>query len=312
MGFTLHGYRITRQIGTGAGSRIYLAVHLESNHPVAVKRVIRGSADDDPFLAQVENEFEISSKIDNRHIRRGLELHRVRKMLQVRELVLVMEHVDGLTLESARPNRLDTFLALFQKVATGLHAMHEHGYIHTDIKPNNIMIARGGVVKIIDFGQSCPIGHRKERIQGTPDFIAPEQVRRLQLDRRTDVFNLGATMYWVLTSERYPTALPQGAAGGEFHLVPSTKAVEPIELNDKIPRSLSNLVMECCKDNPDARPVDMTMLISRLDTIRKLWRQQRENMREKLRVVRPGDSNDAPVSSGAIEDNPAGNEDTNG
>ena len=51
-------------------------------------------------------------------------------------------------------------------------------FVHTDIKPNNIMVTESGEVKVIDFGQSCPIGHVKSRIQGTPDYIAPEQVEK--------------------------------------------------------------------------------------------------------------------------------------
>ena len=66
--------------------------------------------------------------------------------------------------------------------------------------------------KIIDLGQSCPIGTTKSRIQGTPDYIAPEQVKRRTLGPRTDVFNLGATMYWALTGKNVPTLIPKKIA----------------------------------------------------------------------------------------------------
>ncbi len=276
------GYRITRQIGTGAGSKIYSAIELKSGQRVAVKHIVRNSSDDERFLTQAETEYSISSTFDHPCLRRSLTIHRVRRLLQVRELVLVMEYVDGLNLEKARPNRLNTFLILFRKIAQGLDAMHEGGHIHTDIKPTNVMIAQGGVVKIIDFGQSCPVNHRKERIQGTPDYIAPEQVRRLTLNHRTDVFNLGATMYWVLTSEKYPTAIRGTDDRGGISLVTSEKPIAPIELNDKIPVSLSQLVMECCREDPGERPADMKQVLARLAVVHKLWMKYRETVRAQL------------------------------
>ncbi|UCE58524.1 MAG: serine/threonine protein kinase [Phycisphaerales bacterium] len=280
----LAGYRVTRQIGTGARSRILLAVELKSGKQVALKHVLRNSADDDPFLVQVEREYEITSKLDHPNLRRGYTLHRIRKRLQTKELVLVMEYVDGLSLEKARPNRLNTFLTIFKKVAAGLHAMHEAGYVHSDMKPTNVMIGKGGVVKIIDFGQASALDQRKERIQGTPDFIAPEQVRRMVLTRRTDVFNVGATMYWLLTSENYPTEIRGTDARGGIALTSPDNPIAPIELNDKIPLSLSKLVMECCNDNPTQRPADMKQLSARLDVVRKLWKKQRAAAHEQLRA----------------------------
>ncbi len=280
--FVFHGYRISRQIGLGAGSRIYLATAVATNTPVAIKRVVRNTPEDERFLQQMENEYKIVSELKSPYIRKVIEIHRVRKHLQLKELIMVMEYVDGLTVEEARPNRLNTFLVLMNHVAEGLHEMHEHGYVHTDIKPNNVMIARGGAVKIIDFGQSCPLGHRKERVQGTPDYIAPEQVRKMPLDRRTDVYNLGAMMYWLLTSERFPTVLNKNADAGQ-HVIVEDKPRSPVEVNDKIPRSLSSLVMECCSDNPDGRPADMMSVVGRLKAIRGQWRKQRASMIEKLR-----------------------------
>ncbi len=214
---------------------------------------------------------------------------------------MVMEYVDGLNLEKARPNRLNTFLTLFHKVAKGLDAMHEAGYLHTDIKPTNVMIAKGGIVKIIDFGQSCLINHRKERIQGTPDYIAPEQVRRLPLDPRTDVFNLGATMYWLLTSEKYPTEIRGTDAHGGINVISPHKPVAPAALNDKIPIALSKLVMACCCEKPAERPADMKQVISRLAVVRKLWKKYRESIRAQRGTA-------LPLSDGALSEQPANEE----
>lgn len=283
----LAGLRLTQGIGTGARSRIYLAVDLKTGQRYAVKRVTRNSAEDDRFLEQAETEYEVSTKVDHPVIRKCFDVHRVRKLLQVKELYLVMEYVPGTGLDRSMPNRLAAFLNLFLRVSEGLVALHQAGYVHTDIKPNNIMIAPGGVVKIIDLGQACPIGHRKDRIQGTPDYIAPEQVERGALTQRTDVFNLGATMYYLLTLKTYPTQVRGADARGGIAIVDKDAPVVPIEINPKIPLALSNLVMDCCREDPSKRPADMTQVQHRLRMIRDIWQRQREEFRRRRAVGQP-------------------------
>jgi len=121
--------------------------------------------------------------------------------------------------------------------------MHRQGLVHCDIKPNNILISPEGSVKIIDLGQSCKFGTIKSRIQGTPDYIAPEQVKRQQISHRTDIFNLGATMYWAMTGKNVPTLISQKADLGLQSDGKNFKA--PHKIYRKIPRKVSKLVPEC-------------------------------------------------------------------
>ncbi|NOT02070.1 MAG: serine/threonine protein kinase [Phycisphaerales bacterium] len=267
----LDGYRYVGQIGVGARSTIAQVVRITSGQYFAVKRVVRRSAEDDAFLRQAENEYAVCARIDHPALRRCFELQRRKKWLRTAELLVIMEFVTGKTLEHARPTDLAETIGVFRRVATGLNALHQAGFVHADIKPNNILLTDKREVKIIDFGQSCPIGHKKDRIQGTPDYIAPEQVRRLPLDRRTDVFNLGATLYWVLTERTYPTAIRQTVRPGSHEVVGATRA--PKELLPAIPAALSTLVMDCCKDNPDERPPDMPRFIARLDVAEQMWQR---------------------------------------
>ena len=123
-------------------------------------------------------------------------------------------------------------------------------------------------IRIIDLGQSCTIGTIKPRIQGTPDYIAPEQVHRKPLSCRTDVFNLGATMYWALTGKYIPTLIPKQAERIEL----ATEAdngppPSPHQLKPRIPVGISNLIMECVKESPEDRPADMPAVIARLDLL---------------------------------------------
>jgi serine/threonine-protein kinase len=264
----LPGYRILKHLGTGAHAVIHLGVQVESGEKVAIKRIVRRGPDDDKFLVQAENEFAIAGSLNHPALRRCLDLIRVRKWLKTRALYLVMEYAEGDTLEHHPPSRLGRVPAMFINVAEGLHAMHLQGYVHTDIKPNNIVLHTHDRVKIIDFGQSCRLGHAKQRVQGTPDYMAPEQVRRQPLDQRTDVFNLGATMYWVVTRRAFSTAMPTQVDKNKLiDLASSRRNPPPEELNPKVHSLLSKLIMRCCEDNPTKRPRDMREVIGSLELV---------------------------------------------
>jgi len=271
-------------LGQGARSTIYQVVEEGTGTVRALKRVTRREGDDDRFIAQVETEYTVSHGIEHANLRHSLVLHRNKKWRQTNEVLLLMEFVPGKTLDQHRPNRLDHFLTIFRRVARGLHALHQHGFIHADMKPNNVIVGPQGIVKVIDFGQSCPIGHKKERIQGTPDYIAPEQVRRSTLDQRTDVFNLGATMYWVLTGANFPTDLPAHLRSG-VEVKKSDRPLSPREINEKFPLALSQLIMDCCKSNPKDRPQNMGQVESRLQLVQKLWRQKIEELKASKRTA---------------------------
>jgi serine/threonine-protein kinase len=105
----------------------------------------------------------------------------------------------------------------------------------------------------------------KPRIQGTPDYIAPEQVKRKPLDQRTDIFNLGATMFWALTGKNVPTLIPQANDISAF--MGQRKFSSPHEMHHRIPIGVSNLVMDCVKEEPLRRPASMDDIISRLDLL---------------------------------------------
>ena len=146
-----------------------------------------------------------------------------------------------------------------------MQAMNEAGFVHADMKPNNIIVDDNGNAKIIDLGQCCPIGTIKKRIQGTPDYIAPEQVRRFPLDARTDVYNFGASLYWTLTGKPIPTIL---AKPGSM-TVPGQNAMAtpPEKLNADVPPLLSRLILDCIRLQPVERPASMREVSMRLGLI---------------------------------------------
>ena len=261
----LEGFSIIKRLGTGARSVIYLAVDEENKRQVALKRALYERPEDTRIFEQMEAEYKVAKAIDHQYIRKCYQLIKIRNFLSVREVLLSMELFDGQTLEDSPGLSLIDVMLVFRMVANGLGAMHRKGYIHCDIKPNNILIGSNGSIKIIDLGQSCRTSTTKARIQGTPDYIAPEQVRRQPLDQRTDVFNLGATMYWALTGKNVPTLIPKKNEALGFAL--PKPVASPNELQSQIPVGISNLVMDCVKDNPAERPLDMDVVISRLDIL---------------------------------------------
>ncbi len=263
------GYNIISKLGDGARSQVYHVVKPGTGEVFALKRVIRDADEDTRFLDQAINEFNISSQFRHPNLRRVYDLKRIRKLFRMTEVQVFMEYVDGVSLDKARPAQIEKTLDILVKVAEGLQAMHDKGFLHADIKPNNILMGYDGSVRIIDFGQCCEIGFRKPRIQGTPDYIAPEQFQRLHLSQQTDVFNFGATLYWALTGRTFPTVLTKRSRKSD-DAVPS-----PADVNPEVPQGLSQLVMECCEYDRDDRPRRIKDVIDRMQTIRLAMPQRK-------------------------------------
>lgn len=259
------GFTIKKRIGNGARSTIYLATDEQTMQDVALKRVILERPEDLRIFEQVETEFKVASKINHPYVRKCYKLKKIRSFFKVTEMLLSMELFDAEPLEESPTLSLVDVLLVFRMVADGLHAMHQHGYVHCDMKPNNILLHKSGIIKIIDLGQSCRIGTVKQRIQGTPDYIAPEQVKRKPLNPCTDVFNLGATMYWALTGLNVPTLIPKKDSVGLP--IPIPKCRSPREIKPQMPADVSDLVMDCVKNDPKERIRNMPEIITRLDNM---------------------------------------------
>lgn len=295
-GSKLAGYSVMAEIGRGAASTIYLVQDPKTRQIWALKHVEKKTAKDQRFLDQSETEAEVASKLDHPNIRRVEKVIKNRSLLNVKELFLVMEYVDGISIEKRPPTSLDETLEIFRHVARALAHMHSRGYVHADMKPNNIVITEDGGVKIIDLGQSCPVGTIKERIQGTPDYIAPEQVHLRPIMPQTDVYNLGASMYWVLTGKHIPTAIPRGdslVGALDDALIERPRPIK--ELRPLLPEPLCDLVMQSVEVDPANRPSNMDMVADRLDLLyAKINAEKR--LREKAAAGElPDDDDTRPI-----------------
>jgi len=264
----LPGYKVLELVGTGAKAHIYRAEDPDGNL-VAIKHVVCDGKGDQSAVRQVTTEHDTASKLNHPNLRRSFDIRFRKKWMRVQEVVLVMEYVEGERLTEYAKN-CDTveLIDKFLQAARGLRAMHQAGLVHADLKPLNILITGDGTVKIIDFGQSCPVGTAKQKIQGTPDFIPPEQVHLKPLDPRCDVFSLGATMYCLLTGHPLKTEMNKHLTEQHAAAQVSRKPLNaPIWEDLEFPVIITKLVEDCCQAEREDRPQDMANVVARLELI---------------------------------------------
>lgn len=265
----LFGYEVVDRIGEGAASTIYAVTDRKTHQLYALKHVVRKTEKEIRFIDQVENEYTVSKSFRHPGLRRSFDFKTARKGLfgPVSEAALVMEFVHGFPINESPPGDIPTIIDCFIQTANALQSMHMLKLVHCDLKPNNIMrepVSRR--VKVIDFGQACPIGTEKPRVQGTPDFIAPEQVRLKPVGVQTDVYNFGATLYWAITGQRIPTLYTIEKA--DRHILKEQHYPPPVALNPSCPEQVSKLVMNCVRYRPYERPTDMQEVLDVLGMFR--------------------------------------------
>ncbi len=267
------GYEVIDFIGEGAGSLLYAVTHPQTAQLYALKHVKPKTDKDQRFVEQLETEYAVGQLVAHRGLRRSIEMKANRTLFRkVTEAALVLELFDGTPLEQMLSLRTPDVVDVFIQVAEALDALHGIGYVHCDLKPNNILVGPEGDVKVIDLGQACPRGTAKSRIQGTPDYIAPEQVKCQPCSVQTDIYNFGATLYWALTGKNVPTLFTLKRTENSFLV--DQQIPSPSDLNPTVPEQLSKLVMECVKINPAKRPQGMRDLILRLEIVRHVLKKK--------------------------------------
>jgi serine/threonine-protein kinase len=260
----LFGYDILDYLGEGAHSVIYAAASPVSKQLCALKYITMKGHKDDRWFQQFENEVDVGQWITHRGIRHPIELKANRDSHgEVIDAALVMEFFDGIPLGKRLHASTQTMTKIFIRTAEALGAMHSAGYIHCDLKPNNILVNYKREIRVIDLGQACRIGTKKERIQGTPGYMAPEQANNERLTTKTDIFNFGATLYSIMCQITIRTS------GNGPYPRAAEKPVPPSQLNPDIPQDLSDLIMQCIEPERPKRPADMNEIIRRLEATRE-------------------------------------------
>jgi serine/threonine-protein kinase len=243
-------YRVVNELGTGAGSTILLiSDKTAGGKRYALKVVRKQDPEDEVYVQQALTEFEAAQKLNHPAIAKVYDCRLKKSWFKVRGVELLMEYVDGKTLDEIEAPQMGQLLLMFCHVASALSHMHRRGVYHGDLKPANIMLTKTGQVKLIDFGTAWVRGQEKNRIQGTPQYIAPEQATEKVVNDKTDIYNLGATMYRMFTGRFPQQGIPKP---GE-----DRKLVLPQKLNPRLPGPLSELLMACLNLDPSQRPAGM-------------------------------------------------------
>ena len=248
-------FQILGTLGKGAHSTI---LHIRSNtdsKQYALKVVPIEDKEDQKFLEQAQHEFRVAQMLDHPNLIKIYALEMQRDWLfRVKKVQLLIEYVNGKTLDTVQTLSVPRLVQVFHRVAAGLFHMHRRGVWHGDLKPNNVMLSKAGDVKILDYGLAWIKGEPKGRVQGTPEYMAPEQSKRMTVDEKTDLYNFGATMYRLVTWRLPPTTVP--APGSMtmdrkvFH-----NLLKPVrEFNPKAPTALCNLIEQCLAYDRAKRP----------------------------------------------------------
>lgn len=268
MSFDIPNYRVLESLGTGALTTVFRARCMPTGKDYAIKTIKVNTPEDMRMVELMRAEHAIGSVIDHPNFRKVYEFRQIRQRLRVRRAILFMEYIEGIPMGGKDfRRRLVDIIVLFKQVAEGLNAMHLAGFVHADLKPANILVTPDNEVKLIDFGQSAQIGESKPRVQGTRDYMAPEQSQRKPLDPRTDVFGFGATLHKILTGSAVLTEMNRTASALSPDLVGKRRdEMERGKMGD-LPPAVSRLISDCTADDPSDRPADMPSLNARIDVV---------------------------------------------
>ncbi|HKU41203.1 MAG TPA: AAA family ATPase [Polyangiales bacterium] len=254
--YTIHGL-----LGRGGMAEVFRATDRTLGGDVALKRLLPSfaTAQRKGVAALFEHEYHTLTQL--RHPR----------MIAVHDYGVdttgcpyyTMELLDGGDLRARAPLPWREACALSFDVCSSLALLHSRRLIHRDVSPSNVRCTRDGNAKLIDFGAMIPMSSGGAQIVGTPAFAAPETLHRSALDARTDLFSLGATLYYTLCGT---LAFPARSFADAFTAWTS-KPVAPSVRVPGIPHELDDLVLSLLSIEPSMRPASAFHVMQRLAAI---------------------------------------------
>ena len=190
-------YQVRKVIGRGSMGTVYEALDPDFQRKVALKTVSPRESEGPELKARFLREAQAAGRLKHRNIVTVYDVGEEKG-----QPYIAMELVEGFDLERViqekRPLAVEWKIDVLRQICEGLAHAHGHGIVHCDIKPGNVRVSTEGEVKIVDFGiallQSSTSGH----VAGTPHYMAPEQVEGKAVDRRADIFSVGAIAYELL------------------------------------------------------------------------------------------------------------------
>ncbi len=263
-------YLVESRIARGGMSTVYLALDRRLDRRVALKVLFTHLAEDRTFLDRFEQEAKSAARLSHPHVVGVLD-QGVDETAERSTAYLVMEYVPGRTLRDLirERGRLTPrlALALIDPVIEGLAAAHEAGLVHRDVKPENVLLASNGQIKIADFGLARAVSASTgtATLVGTAAYLPPELVTGSPADARSDVYSAGIMLFELLTGRQPFTgdAPVQIAFQHAYERVPAASVFLPGLAED-----IDELVQWCTSRDPEDRPVDGTALLGELRHVR--------------------------------------------
>lgn len=248
-------FEVQREIGRGAMGIVYLALDPALQRPVAIKslRLAGAAADLTPVQQRFLEEARAAARLNHPNIvtvyevgQEGGVAYIAMEFLEGRELKqILLDEQPGLTFRE--------IAEIVQQIAEALDYAHSNGIVHRDIKPANIMLVRGNIPKVLDFGIAMPpTGSDDEALKfvGSPKYMSPEQVEGRAVDRRSDVFSLGAVMYELLTRRApFEGETLTSVVYQILHEMPPP----PQTISGNTPRYLARIVAKALAKRPEER-----------------------------------------------------------
>lgn len=260
-------FRISKPLGRGGMSTVYLARDAYDGSLFAVKILRVDYILDESFRARFLNEIKAVQRIDHPAIVRMFDVGE----LNDGRLFLVMEYVHGCTLRKLIKNQIlepELAIPILCTIADGLRIAHERGVIHRDLKPSNVLVPRrpspDAVARIVDFGiaRILDTPHITDAVNvvGTPLYIAPEQAIGNPVDHRTDIYSLGVMMYEIFTGQLPFFGRDPGSLLRQ-HIAVKPRPLSSVNNNLTVSREVENLVMRCLAKSRRDRPSSMNEIV---------------------------------------------------
>jgi serine/threonine-protein kinase len=250
-------YEIVQVIGQGGMGRVYKAKHTALKNLWAIKEMMLVTGSMSDMLV----EPDILRRLKHPSLPGIVDIFRIDNYIYI-----VEDYIEGVSLDKLLRERgsfeEDTVIAWAKEVCGVFQYLHSHRppIIYRDMKPDNIMLDKQGKVKVIDFGIAKEYSSEKEaKSYGTPGYASPEQYRGY-IDEKTDIYNLGATMYALLT----------GRPPRDKRNLPETSIIKPIEINNNISPAMQMIIMKCLRDDPALRYKNIVELLQDLNDIVKI------------------------------------------
>ncbi|WP_439594184.1 Stk1 family PASTA domain-containing Ser/Thr kinase [Microbacterium sp.] len=261
-------YRVRARIARGGMATVYVATDLRLERRVALKVMHGHLSDDSVFQSRFIQEARAAARLADPHVVNVFDQGQDGEMAY-----LVMEYLPGVTLRDLlREQRRLTVpqaVTIMDAILSGLAAAHRAGIVHRDVKPENVLLAEDGRVKIGDFGLARATTANTAtgaQLLGTIAYLAPELVTRGTADARSDIYALGIMLYEMLTGEQpYKGEQPMQIAFQ--HATDSVP--RPSVKNPGVPEQLDELVLWATERSPDDRPLDAREMLERLREIER-------------------------------------------